>query len=139
MKIFTVDGTEYRVKVPSKGIKRKFSVLDTSNSGRSVTGDMIRDIIGTYYNYTIEIYPDKNYMDDYYLLYNILSSPTDSHYIEVPYNNGKLGFNAYITSGNDSVITLKDGAKWEGLSLNFISMSPQWRHDGSLTGFSEVM
>lgn len=134
-KVFTVDGTEYDVKVPEEGITRNFEVADTENSGRSTTGVMIRDVIGTFYNYTIQIFPNKNNPNAYYTLYNILSSPTESHSLKVPYNGGWLTFNAYVTSGSDVVRTLKNRT-WKGLSLNFVAMSPQWSYGGSLQGYT---
>ena len=49
--------------------KRSFSVLDGDNAGRVMTGAMTRDIIGTYYNYSLEIDPvssDPEEYDDFY-------------------------------------------------------------------------
>ena len=51
--IFTVDGVEYDVNVMK--LSRKAKVTDTDNSGRTLDGVMHRDIIGTYYNYTLEV------------------------------------------------------------------------------------
>lgn len=135
-RIFAVDGSAYNVYVPEEGITRNFEIADTDNAGRAVTGEMIRDIIGTYYNYTIEIYGFPNDMDSYYTLYNVLSSPIDYHLLHVPYNGGVLNFKAYVTNGQDKLKTMKNGNKWKGLSVNFIAMKPQWRHDGTLTGYT---
>ena len=44
--------------------KRSFSVLDGDNAGRVMTGAMTRDIIGTYYNYSLEIDPVANGDDE---------------------------------------------------------------------------
>ena len=135
-RIFAVDGSFYNVLVPEDGITRNFQIADTDNAGRAVTGEMIRDIIGTYYNYTIEIYAKPDDMESYYNLYNVLSSPVDSHLLHVPYNDGILNFKAYVTNGQDRIKTMRDGQRWKGLSVNFIAMKPQWRHDGSLTGYT---
>ena len=128
MAIFAVDGVEYHVKVPEKGITRSFSVLDTDKSGRSQSGDMIRDIIGTYYNYTIQIDTENLDFEEYDKLYEELSSPKDWHMITVPYGQGTLTFKAYVTSGEDTLgMVYKSGKKWSGLKINFIAMSPQRR------------
>lgn len=137
MYAFKVNGVEYDVHVPESGITRKFSVTDTDNAGRAINGDMIRDIIGTFYNYTIEIYPKPENPQDYYKLYNLLSAPVEYYELEVPYNAGWLVYNAYITSGEDKLRTMKNGNKWKGVSINFISMTPQWRPGDVLTGYYE--
>ena len=129
MGIFSIDGKEYNVSVPAGGIQRSFSVLDTDKSGRSQSGDMIRDIIGTYYNYSIEINTKMLNYDEYDQLYEIISSPTEYHILTVPYGQTTLTFKAYVTSGSDSFdVKGKDGKiRWKGLKLNFIAMSPQRR------------
>ena len=129
MGIFSIDGKEYNVTVPAGGIQRSFSVLDTDKSGRSQSGDMIRDIIGTYYNYSIEINTKMLNYDEYDQLYEIISSPTEYHILTVPYGQTTLTFKAYVTSGSDSFnVKEKDGKiRWKGLKLNFIAMSPQRR------------
>ena len=129
MGIFSIDGKEYNVTVPAGGIQRSFSVLDTDKSGRSQSGDMIRDIIGTYYNYSIEINTKMLNYDEYDQLYDIISSPAEYHMLTVPYGQKTLTFKAYVTSGSDSFdVKGKDGKiRWKGLKLNFIAMSPQRR------------
>ena len=129
MGIFSIDGKEYNVTVPAGGIQRSFSVLDTDKSGRSQSGDMIRDIIGTYYNYSIEINTKMLNYDEYDQLYEIISSPTEYHILTVPYGQTTLTFKAYVKSGSDSFdVKGKDGKiRWKGLKLNFIAMSPQRR------------
>jgi hypothetical protein len=52
--VLSLDGKAYpNLHVVS--LKRSFSVLDGDNAGRVMTGAMKRDIIGTYYNYSLEI------------------------------------------------------------------------------------
>lgn len=126
--VVSIDGKYYNISVPEKGIKRSFSVLDTDNSGRSTAGDMIRDIIGTYYNYTIQFETKNLSRDEYDDLYETLSAPVDYHVITVPYGQTTLTFNAYVTAGDDTLKhTNRSGNDWSGLSVNFIAMSPQRR------------
>ena len=133
--IFKVDGISYNVIVPENGIKRSFAVTDTDNAGRAVTGEMIRDIIGTYFNYSIDIKCKKGFESDYYNLYNVVASPVDSHYITVPFHNGYLAFEAYVTGGEDVLKSMANNNEWEVMTLNFIAVKPQWYHDGYLTGY----
>ena len=53
MAVFKIDGNSYDVEIGS--IKRKFSVLDGDKAGRAADGSMMRNIIGTYYNYSMQI------------------------------------------------------------------------------------
>lgn len=109
-------------------MKRSFSVLDGDNAGRVMTGDMVRDIIGTYYNYSMEIDSDESDPDEYDKLYEVLSAPVNSHTITVPYGQRTMTFKAYATNGDDNLIKCYEGINgWNGLSVNFIAMSPQKR------------
>ena len=53
--IFSIDGRYFNVFIPQDGIERNFAVVDTDDAGRVLTGAMERDIIGTFYNYTIKL------------------------------------------------------------------------------------
>ena len=68
----TVDGKKYNVLVTS--LTRKFQVLDGENAERTLSGAMIRDIIGTFYNYEITILPAVGKYGDYDALYEVLSA-----------------------------------------------------------------
>ena len=123
----SIDGVDY-VLVHIVSLKRSFSVLDGPNSGRVQTGVMRRDIIGTYYNYTLKIEPDQSNASiaQYDSLYEIISSPAESHTIKVPYGQGWKQFKAYVTSGADNLmLKTDDHSKWDGLEINFIAMSPE--------------
>lgn len=125
--VFSVDGVSYpNVNVLS--LKRSFSVMDGSNAGRVMDGTLKRDIIGTYYNYSIEIASDYSDLEEYDKLYEVISSPEDSHEIVVPYGQGTLTFRAYVANGDDELIHKRDSFnKWNNLTFNFIAMKPQRR------------
>lgn len=109
-------------------IKRSFQVLDGEAAGRVDTGAMDRDIIGTYYNYSVEIDADDATPEEYDSFYEIISAPQDSHEIVVPYAQTTLTFEAYVTNGTDDLDAMMDYQnRWGGLSFNFISMAPQRR------------
>lgn len=128
MKPFVLDGKSYNVFVPESGIKRSGQVLDGDNAGRTQSGVMIRDIIGTYYNYSIEIDTSKTERAEYDALYQVLTAPVDSHTLTVPYAQETLTFQAYVTSAEDTLETMVDGNNlWGGLKINFIAMKPQRR------------
>lgn len=127
MAVLTVDGVEYDL-IHVTDLKRSFSVLDGPNTGRVMTGEMRRDIIGTYYNYSLGLVPDESAesIAQYDALYDVLSAPDESHTIKVPYGQGYKEFLAYVTSGEDNLILrTEQSTKWDGLSVNFIAMSPE--------------
>ena len=122
-----VDGVAYpHLHVVS--LKRTFEVLDGQNAGRNLAGLMIRDVIGTYYNYSIEIDADERYPEEYDNFYETVSSPSESHSIIVPYGQSTLEYTAYVTNGKDELQMMYETRnRWNTLSFNFIAMAPQRR------------
>lgn len=114
--------------IPESGIKRSGQILDGQNAGRVLSGNMIRDIIGTYYNYSISIETQQLNVDEYDELYEAVTAPVDYHTLRVPYGQGTLTFRAYITNVDDVLETMADGVnRWGQLTLSFIAMAPQRR------------
>ena len=60
--IFTIDGVDLRLWVT--GLKRSFAVTDSEHSGRLKNFEMYRDVIGTFYNYTLTVEPDDKDRED---------------------------------------------------------------------------
>lgn len=126
--IFTIDGVPYDVFIPQGGITRSFKILDGPNAGRMLDATMTRDIIGTFYNYKVSIAQNNPNPEIYDRLYEILSSPKDSHTIILPYGQKTISFEAYVTGGDDRLKRKsKSGAYWDSLTLEFIAMSPYRR------------
>ena len=123
--VLTLDGTAYpNLHVTS--LKRSFAVLDGDNAGRVMTGAMVRDIIGTFYNYAFTIDPKSASPLTYDAFYQVITSPVASHEVVVPYGQGTLTFDAYITTGDDELVLIGDDAnRWKNLSFNVIAMAPQ--------------
>lgn len=123
--VFKIDDVAYNVRIPDGGLKRSASVLDGDNAKRAKSGRMIRDIIGTYYNYTLQIETCGMDAAQYDALYEVLTAPADYHTIVMPYGQGTLTFQAYISNAEDAVVTMENGRNtWGGLSINFIAMAP---------------
>lgn len=124
--VFSIDGVYFNVFIPMDGIERNFAIVDTDEAGRVLTGAMERDVVGTFYNYTIKM--DTNFLSfaEYDQLYEILSDPVDYHIIKVPYAQGTLQFKAYVTQGKDVLNRISSkGNHWKQLSVNFIAMDPE--------------
>lgn len=123
--VLSLDGKAYpNLHVVS--LKRSFSVLDGDNAGRVMTGAMTRDIIGTYYNYSMGIDPVSSDLAEYDEFYEAISAPVDSHVLTVPYAQGTATFDAYVANGEDELVS-KHGSRneWQNLSINFVAMKPK--------------
>lgn len=122
--VFTIDGISYNVHVTS--LVRKFSVLDTDKSGRTLDGKMYRDPVGTFYNYSMAVTPkdgDAAAMDAFW---EAISQPKTSHKCSFPYGQSYIEQEMYITSGEQSVVRMnQDKTYWGEMSLNFIAMEPK--------------
>lgn len=123
--MFEIDGKNFSAIVTS--LRRNFSVADGENAGRTQDGVMHRDLIGTYYNYTITLKTNLMNRDAYNELYDIISAPVESHMIWAAFGDGIMGFRAYITSGSDDLIREYAPNKrlWGNLTFDFIAMEPQ--------------
>lgn len=119
---FVIDGVEYP-NVRAMSLTRNFSILDGSNAGRTMSGDMMRDIIGTYYNYTIKFRSKVGYEQEYENLFDVLSSPVDFHELKLPFGNKTIIQKMYVTSGSDNLKRFKkDGInRFYEMSINFVA------------------
>lgn len=121
---FLLDGEAYNVRVTK--LIRKFSVLDTSKTGRTQNGSMYRDVVGTFYNYAMTVEQsgeDRAAMDAFW---EAISQPKKSHVCVFPYGQATLTQRMYITSGEQDLRSLTPkGSCWGELSLSFIAMSPK--------------
>ena len=101
--VFTVDGEKYS-KIHVVSLKRSFSILDGENAGRTMDGAMQRDIIGTYYNYSLEIDPCDSDPEEYDSFWETISAPVNSHTVSFPYGRDVLRDNqTLIYSGIQQV------------------------------------
>ena len=91
-----------------------------------MTGAMKRDIIGTYYNYSMEIDPVSSDLAEYDEFYEAISAPVDSHVLTVPYAQTTVTFDAYVANGEDELVSKNDDrSNWQNLSVNFVAMKPK--------------
>lgn len=124
VKPFLLDGVAYNVIVTK--LTRKFSVQDTAKTGRVQSGDMYRDIIGTFYNYSMtveQIGTDAAALDAFW---EAISKPVDSHVCVFPYGQTTLTQRMYITSGEQDLVRIaQERTDWGVLNVSFIAMSPR--------------
>lgn len=124
---FIIDGRAFtKEELGIKDIQRSVQVLDGKNAGRSLGGDMIRDMIGVYCNYTISFDNRIGKEEAYYELFEILTAPVDFHMVSFPYNNQTLTQEMYTTSSKDRLMKFaeKNDNTFTELSVNFIAKKP---------------
>lgn len=124
IQVFLLDGVPYNVNVLE--LTRKFSVMDTNKSGRTMDGVMFRDVIGTYYNYTMTVAGrdgDEAALDAFW---NAISRPDESHACTFPYGQRTLTQQMYVTSGSQALKMMREGKnEWGEIQVNFIAMAPE--------------
>lgn len=119
--MITIDGTTYAIGVLS--IQRKAEVLD-KYAERSEDGVLHREILGVYFNYTLELGTITD-TAVYAALWDKLTEPEEFHTVTVPDESGDYTFTAYLVGVSDEVRKIS-GVKnyWKGLKVNFIAQSP---------------
>ena len=122
----TIDNVEYNIRIKYETLRRAFDINEGPNSGTAINGTLIRDIIGTRYNYQIDIEPDPADPTDYDTFYQLISSPEAYHEVTFPYGQTTITFNAAIQSGTDTYFGSVGGSnRWGGLTIVFQAHAPQ--------------
>lgn len=124
IQVFSMDGMPYNVSVLE--LTRKFSVMDTDKSGRTMDGIMFRDVIGTYYNYTMTVAARDGDEDALESFWEAISRPDESHACTFPYGQKTLTQHMYVTSGSQDLKMMREGKnEWGEIQVNFIAMAPE--------------
>lgn len=84
------------------------------------------DVKGTYYDYEVELATTRMNILDYDNLYEVLTTPQESHIVEMPYGQDTLIFEARISVAADSLISsYTTFKKWGTLKVTFEALTPQ--------------
>lgn len=128
MEAIKLDGIAYRVKIEFGSLVLSFAISEGKNSGTSLTNRLIRDILGTSYEYAMKIEPDVRYPDDFDAFFDAISAPVNSHMVEMPYGQDYLIFEAAVTGGSMTYDGILAGRKrWTALEVRFSPIEPQRR------------
>ena len=123
--IFTIDGVGY----PGVGVEsltRSALIKDGQNAGELMSGEYERDLIGTYYHYTLVLSGMEPGSPDYDAMYEVLTAPVNSHQVVMPYGQGTLSFQACMQKAGDARVARTDTEKWWGnLTIQFMAKKPQ--------------
>ena len=121
-----VDNTEYLVGLEYDSLKRKFSHVEGPNTGTSILGRTIRDILGSAYTYSMTIHGLEDYQRDYDQLYALLTDASDYHTVSLPFGQTLITFDAVIETADDTYKGYYNGQyRWDDLEVTFTPIEPQ--------------
>ena len=122
--IVTIDGRAF--DVPVIKLERQAEFLD-KYAERVQSGELKRELIGVYYNYSLELGATSN-KEEYHALWDKLTEPKEFHQVTLPDNMGMYTFTAYIAGVKDGIIYAKGSNRiMDGLTCDFIAKAPARR------------
>lgn len=118
-----VDGIYF--DIPMVSLKRNADFLDKF-AERNEEGDLLRELIGVYYNYTLTVGTSTDFGDtDYDTFWDKMTEPKEFHEISLPIKRGYYVFTAYISSVSDEYKKiLENEAEFTGFTCKFTAKSP---------------
>ena len=118
----SIDGDYY--DIPLVKMKRTADVLD-KYAKRVESGDLKREVIGTYYNYQLDIGEVED-AELYDRLFDKLAEPVEFHDFELPAKGGVTAFRGYVSSVSDEVKAIRahGDIEYTSLTCKFISKKP---------------
>jgi hypothetical protein len=118
-----IDGTYF--DVPMVSLKRNADFLD-KGAERTEDGDLWRELIGVYYNYTLTVGSSKHFGEtNYETFWDKMTEPVPFHEISIPTQNGYYTFTAYISSVSDEYEKiLENSAVFKGFTCKFTAKRP---------------
>lgn len=124
-----INGVEFDVTVAISNLEESFNVLDGENTGRVLSGRMVRDVIGTYIGHKVTFFSGKSRADfDALWDYLVAHSVDDSVMVELADGQSTLSYEAYYTSGKRKLRTREGGVNyWDEIQVSFVPMDAQVR------------
>lgn len=121
-----VDGIFF--DIPMVSLKRNADFLD-KYAERTEDGELHRELIGVYYNYTLTVGTSSDFGDtDYDAFWDKMTEPAEFHNISIPTKNGYYTFTGYISSVSDEYKKILDNeAEFTSFTCKFTAKSPTRR------------
>lgn len=121
--MITIDNNTYSVGVIK--VTRR-ATQNIENLGTTLDQRKHYDIKGTYYDYIVELATSKMRVAEYDSLYEVLTTPQESHIVTLPYGQGELTFEARVSVADDVLIkSFNNFKKWGTLKVTFEALTPQ--------------
>lgn len=117
-----IDGTYF--DIPLVSVKREAKFLDKYAEREEETGDLLRELIGVYINYTMN-FGTIDDDDTYEKLWDTLTQPVAFHDVTLPSTKRHYTFRCYVSSVSDEMEKiLDDTVKFKGLTCKYIAKAP---------------
>jgi hypothetical protein len=117
-----IDGTTY--DLPLKVINRTADLLFKYGE-RTEDGVLHSEILGVFYNYSVECGQSANNVADYAALWVKLTEAVESHTITMPDEDGDKTFTCYFADIKDETVKWNTTQNYfRGLSFSIIAISP---------------
>lgn len=114
--MITIDNNTYEVGIIK--VTRKAS-QNIESLGTTLDLRKHYDIKGTYYDYEVELATTKLNLVDYDNLYEVITTPQESHTVTMPYGQSTLTFEARISVASDSLVSsYTTFKKWRNIKSN---------------------
>lgn len=124
--MIVMDGVTYNVRIRYETLTRSFHLDEGENAGIMLSGLYKRDLLGTYYDYVMEVEPEPGARGDYDAFYEAITAPVDSHSVTLPYGQSTITFDAMVSEGNDVYRgQVGPARRWSGLQVQFSAIRPQ--------------
>lgn len=116
-----IDGERFAVDVEK--LTRKADFLD-KYAERTEDGDLKRELIGVYFNYTLQLFKDSC-PSEYARLWDKLTEPVEFHQVTVPGSDGDFTFTAYFSGVSDKLLLQRKARNyWTDLTVTFTAKAP---------------
>ena len=139
--VIEIDGIVYNAEWKSNSFEITADIINGDESGRlQGTKNMYLDYIGTFFNSGGEIIRERNCTDEEWSnLFLVLSNPINNHTVKVPFLQGYLETEIYISQVKTKLIEQKLGKnKWnKAYSVTYTAMESQWLAGGELQGYTK--
>ena len=140
IKVIEIDGVKYNAEWKSNSFEVTADIINGDESGRlQGTKDMYLDYVGTFFNSSGEIVRRKECTDEEWTeLFIVLANPINNHTVKIPFLEGYLTTEIYISQVKSKLINQKfEKNKWYGTySVTFTAMDSQWLAGGEIQGYT---
>ena len=111
--------------IPLVSLKRSADFLDKF-AERTEDGDLKRELIGVYYNFTLTVGDSAAFGDsDYNEFWNKMTEPVEFHDFVLPTGTGTYSFRGYISSVSDEYKKILDGeAEFSAFTCKMTAKQP---------------
>ena len=118
-----IDGIYF--DIPMVSLKRTADFLD-KYAERTEDGELQRELIGVYYNYTLTAGTSTDFGEtDYEAFWNKMTEPVEFHDISIPTQSGYYTFRGYISSVSDEYKKiLENEAVFTGFTCKLTAKGP---------------